>query len=104
VLIGVEGEVKGTAKLVDMGPGKMGWIQAWGDNNHAVSWRAEVARAGAYEISAIVQSSGQDCSIEIALYERMLHADCSGEGWIRVQAGTMHLAACAHTIGKIVRK
>ena len=27
VLIGAEGEVKG-AKLLDMGPGKMGWIQA----------------------------------------------------------------------------
>jgi hypothetical protein len=59
VLIGAEAEVKGTAKLIDMGPGKMGWIQAWGDKSDSVSWRADVARTGDYEISAIVQGSGQ---------------------------------------------
>lgn len=98
VLIGAEGEVKGTAKLIDMGPGKMGWIQAWGDKSDSVSWRPDVARAGDYEISAIVQSGGQNCSIEIAVDERMLHADCTGEGWSRVQAGTIHLTAGAHSI------
>ena len=98
VLIGAEGEVKGTAKLIDMGPGKMGWIQAWGDKSDSVSWRANAARAGDYEISAILQTGGQNCSIEIAVDERTLHADCSGDGWIRAQAGTIHLTAGAHTI------
>ncbi|HEX3572042.1 MAG TPA: alpha-L-fucosidase [Acidobacteriaceae bacterium] len=98
VLIGGEGLVKGAAKLINMGPGKAGWIQAWHDNSDSVSWRADAARAADYEISAIVQSSGQNCSIEIVVDERTLHADCSGEGWIRVLAGTIHLTAGAHTI------
>ena len=98
VLIGAEAEVKGAARLIDMGPGKMGWIQSWGDKNDSASWRADVARTGDYEISAIVQSSDQNCSIEIAVDERVLHADCGGGGWSRVQAGTIQLTAGAHSI------
>ncbi len=98
VLIGAEAEVKGTTRLIDMGPGKMGWIQSWGDKSDSVFWRASVARTGDYEISVIVQSSGQNCSIEIEVDERMLHADCGGEGWSRVQVGTIHLTAGAHSI------
>jgi hypothetical protein len=98
VLIGAEAEVKGTTKLLDMGPGKMGWIQAWGDKTDSVTWRADVAQAGDYEISAIVQSSGQNCAIDVAVDKRILHAECGDEGWSRVQAGTIHLATGAHTI------
>ena len=29
VLIGAEGTLVGRIKLIDMGPGKMGWIQSW---------------------------------------------------------------------------
>jgi Alpha-L-fucosidase len=98
VLIAAEAEIKGTAKLIDMGPGKMGWIQSWDDKSDSVSWRTNVARAGDYEISAIVQSSGENCSIEIAVDERLLHAGCGGQGWGRMQAGTITLTAGAHSI------
>jgi Alpha-L-fucosidase len=98
VLIGAEAVVRGTASLIDLGPGKMGWIQAWGNKSDSVSWRTDVARTGDYEISAIVQSSGQNCSIGIAIEERILHADCGDEGWSRVRFGTMHLTAGTHSI------
>jgi hypothetical protein len=29
VLIGAEGHIAGTATLIDMGQGKMGWVKSW---------------------------------------------------------------------------
>lgn len=98
VLIGAEGDVAGTARLIDMGPGKMGWIQSWADKNDSVSWRVHVERTGDYEIAAIVQSGGQSCSIDITVDDHAQHADCGDEGWNRVQAGTLHLTAGEHSI------
>jgi hypothetical protein len=98
VLIGAEGDVAGTAKLLDMGPGKMGWVQSWGGNGDSITWQVKVGRSGNYEVSSILESSGQNCSIAILVDMRPLHADCGGEGWNRVEAGKVWLAAGPHTI------
>lgn len=98
VLIGAEGNVAGTAKLLDMGPGKMGWVQSWGDKNDSITWKVKVERSGKYEISSILESSGENCSITILVDMQALQANCGGEGWNRVEAGTVQLAAGSHSI------
>ncbi len=98
VLIGAEGQIAGTAKLIDMGPGKMGWVHSWTDAGDPITWQVRVERAGDYGISSILESSGRDCSLAIAVDTRTLHADCGSEGWNRVRAGSVHLGAGLHTI------
>jgi len=98
VLIGAEGQVKGTAKLIDMGPGKMGWVQSWGDESDSLTWRTTVEQTGDYDLSAIVESSGENCSLAIAVNGRTLGVDCGSEGWNRVNVGAVHLDAGPQTI------
>jgi alpha-L-fucosidase len=98
VLIGAEGNVTGTAKLIDMGPGKMGWVQSWGNKNDSITWQVKVGHAGYYEISSILEGSDRNCSIAITVDTRTLHVDCGSEGWKRVRAGTIDLGAGSHTI------
>jgi alpha-L-fucosidase len=98
VLIGVEGSIAGTAKLIDMGPGKMGWVQSWGDKSDSINWQVRVERAGEYAISSILESGGPHCSVAVTIDTHTLHNDCGSEGWNRVQAGTVHLNAGSHTI------
>jgi hypothetical protein len=98
VLIGAEGDVAGTARLLDMGPGKMGWVQSWGGKGDSITWKVKVGRSGNYEISSILESSGENCSIAILVDMHVRHADCGGESWNRVEAGTVWLAAGPHTI------
>ena len=97
VLIGAEGTLTGKIKLIDMGPGKMGWIQSW-NNGGSVAWETTVERAGNYQIASILESSGSDCDLRLMLDERTLHADCGDEGWKRIELGTFHLAAGQHTL------
>lgn len=98
VLIAREGEVAGTAKLVDMGAGKMGWVQSWGDKNDSIIWHVRVAHSGNYQVSSILESSGSNCSIAVTVDTKTLHADCGSEGWARVDPGAIQLSAGSHTI------
>ena len=98
VLIAGEGDIAGTAKLIDMGPGKMGWVQSWGNKSDSITWHVRVERTGNYEISSILDSSGGSCSIAITLDTRILHVDCGDAGWTRTRAGVVQLAAGSHTI------
>lgn len=93
VLIGAEGKTSGTVRLIDMGPGKMGWIDSWGDKSAAITWMPTVERTGDYDVSAILESSGENCSVIIAIKARALKVPCGGKGWNRVQAGTVHFNA-----------
>jgi hypothetical protein len=97
VLIGVEGTLKGKIKLIDMGAGKMGWIQSW-DNGSSVAWKTTVERAGNYQIASILESGGSSCEIRLVLDDRTLHALCGDKGWKRLELGTIHLAAGPHTL------
>lgn len=98
VLIGAEGQISGTAKLIDMGPGKMGWVQSWEDKSSSITWHSSVEQAGDYEVSAVLESSGENCSVVILLNGRTLHLGCGGEGWNRVLVGTVRLNATPLTI------
>ena len=98
VLIGAEGQVNGTAKLIDMGPGKMGWVQSWGDGSDSLTWRTTVEQTGDYDLSAILESTGENCSLAIAVNGRTLRVDCGSEGWNRVNVGAVHLDAGQQTI------
>lgn len=98
VLIAGEGEIAGTAKLIDMGPGKMGWVQSWGDENDSITWHVRVERAGKYQISSILESSGDGCSIAVTVDTQPLHANCGSKGWTRAQAGAVQIAAGSHTV------
>jgi alpha-L-fucosidase len=98
VLIAAEGQIAGMAKLIDMGPGKMGWVQSWGDKSDSITWRVRVERTGNYEVSSILESSGGNCSIAVVVDAQTLHADCGSEGWTRVRVGIAPLAAGSHTI------
>jgi hypothetical protein len=100
VLIAGEGEILGTAKLIDMGPGKMGWVQSWSKQSDAITWHIMVERAGDYEISSILESSGERCSIDLLIDMQRQHAACGGEGWNRVRLpGVVHLSAGLHSVG-----
>jgi len=98
VLIGAEGNIAGTATLADMGPGKMGWVESWGDKADSITWQVNVERSGEYKISSILESSGHNCSIAIYVDTRALHQGCSEEGWRRVEAGAVRLTAGPHSI------
>lgn len=98
VLIGSEAIISGKARLINMGPGKMGWVQSWSDKNDSVTWDLEVAHSGNYEISSLLESSGENCSIDLAVDSRNLHAGCGAQGWNRVHFGTVQLTGGAHTI------
>ena len=98
VLIGAEAHIAGTATLIDMGPGKMGWVQSWGNKNDSITWQVNVERTADYAVSSILESGGRNCSIVLTVDRRTQHVDCGSEGWNRVQASTVHLAAGSHTI------
>jgi hypothetical protein len=97
VLIGAEGTLTERIKLVDMGPGKMGWIQSW-ENGGSVTWNTTVERAGEYQIASIIESSGSGCDLRLVLDDRTLHADCGDKGWKREQLGVVHLSSGPHTL------
>ncbi len=97
ILVGAEGTLTGKIKLIDMGPGKMGWIQSW-NNGGSIAWKTTVERAGDYQITAILESGGNDCGLSLMLDERTLHADCGDKGWKRIEFGTVHLAAGQHVL------
>lgn len=97
VLIGAEGRLNGKIKLIDMGPGKMGWIQSW-DNGSSVEWKTTVEHAGDYQVASILESSGRGCDLHLVVDERSLHADCGEKGWKRVQFGVVRLPSGPHTL------
>jgi hypothetical protein len=96
VLIGAEGTLVGAIKLVDMGPGKMGWIQSW-DKGGSISWKTTVERDGNYQIASILESSGSGCELRLLVDEHALNADCGDKGWKRLKLGSLHLTAGQHS-------
>jgi hypothetical protein len=98
VLMGADGMLTGKITQMDLGAGKVGWIKSWSGSGDSVAWTATVERAADYEISAILESSGDGCAIRIMLDERSLNTDCGKQGWNRVQVETVRLRAGTHTI------
>jgi hypothetical protein len=98
ILMGIEASPHGAIKPIDMGPGKVGWIESWTTNNDSLTWTVNVLKGGQYRISAIVESSGNGCAMEVKVDSQIRNAPCGKERWNRVTPGSVQLAAGPQTI------
>lgn len=98
VFVGTDASLTGAIRQIDMGPGKIGWIQGWKATGDSITWKTAVERAGDYKIAAILESSGEGCSVRVTIDGHAMSAGCADAGWNRVTAGVMHLPAGGHTI------
>lgn len=98
VLMGVDAIRQGAIKPIDMGPGKAGWIESWSASGDSLEWTAHVQKAGEYRISAIIESSGQHCAVEVSVDSTKLDVPCGESGWNRILLGSIHLKAGSETV------
>ena len=98
VLMGIDASPDGAIKPIDMGPGKAGWIQSWTSKNESLTWSANILKAGEYKISAIVESSGDGCQLDVTIARQTLSAPCGKKRWNRVTLGAVQLSAGSQTI------
>ena len=42
-------------------------IQSWTSKNESLTWSANILKAGEYKISAIVESSGDGCQLDVTI-------------------------------------
>jgi hypothetical protein len=98
VLMGVDAIGHGAIKPIDMGPGKAGWVESWSASGDSLEWTAHVQKAGEYRISAIVESSGKNCEVEVSAGSMKLDAPCGEKGWNRILLGSIHLKAGSETV------
>ncbi|HMH11965.1 MAG TPA: alpha-L-fucosidase [Edaphobacter sp.] len=98
ILMGVDAVRQGGVKPIDMGPGKIGWIESWSSNNDSLTWTALIAKEGKYTISAILESTGVDCAVEVSVDSKRLNASCGKRRWNKVTLGTVQLAAGSRRI------
>jgi Alpha-L-fucosidase len=98
VLMGVDAIRQGAIKPIDMGPGKAGWVESWSTTGDSLGWTAHVQRAGEYSISAIVESSGKDCAVEVLVDSTKLDVPCGESGWNRIVFGSIHLKVGTETV------
>ncbi len=66
VLMAADAVHKGSVKTVDMGPGKVGWVDSW-DPSGSLSWTGKTTVPGSYTLFAILQGSGSGCLVEVAI-------------------------------------
>ena len=83
---------KGSVKTVDMGPGKVGWVESW-DPSGSLSWTGKTTVPGSYTLFAILQGSGSGCLMEVAVNSSRLTASCLKTDWERTKLGTVELSA-----------
>lgn len=92
ILMGVDADRRGGIKPIDMGPGKTGWIESWSRDNDLLTWTADIAKEGQYTVSAILESTGADCAVEVSIDSMKLDAPCGKKKWNKVTLGTIQLA------------
>lgn len=98
VLMGVAATLHGSVRAIDMQAGKVGWVESWTNSDDSLTWSAHVEHAGDYEVSSILESSGDRCAIRIAIDQKTLNAPCGKQQWNRIAAGTVHLQSGRHAI------
>src|SRR4029077_2994538 len=91
ILMGVDADRRGDIKPIDMGPGKTGWIESWSRDNESLTWAANIAREGKYTVSAILESTGADCVVEVSVDFVRLDAPCGKKRWNKVTLGAIQL-------------
>jgi hypothetical protein len=92
VLMAADTVHKGSVKAIDMGPGKVGWVESWGPSG-SLSWTGKTTVPGSYTLFAILQGSGTGRLVEVAINSRRLTASCLKTDWERVKLGTVELSA-----------
>jgi hypothetical protein len=97
VLMGAEASLHGALKIADVGPGKTGWIESW-TGPESLVWKGQIERSGNFEIAAVIESSGEGCSIRVTVDQRRVQAGCGAEGWNRIQLGDLQLEAGSQTV------
>ena len=98
ILMGVDADLRGGIKPIDMGPGKTGWIEAWSSDGESLTWRVNITRKGKYTVSAILESTGAACAVEVSVDSERLDVPCGDRRWNKVNLGTVQLAAGSRTI------
>jgi hypothetical protein len=98
ILMGTDAVRRGGIKPIDLGPGKTGWIESWSSNNESLTWTAHITKAGKYKVSNILESSGEDCAVQVLVDSKRLEAPCGKRKWNRVTLGAVQLATGSRTI------
>ena len=93
VLMGANASIRGGIKQIDMGPGKVGWIEAWKTHDDVLTWTIKVATTAQYEISAILQGSGSGCTVELQASAQRVSAPCEQRKWERIDLGLVNIPA-----------
>jgi Alpha-L-fucosidase len=98
LLMGVNAARRGDVKPHDLGAGKTGWIESWSSDNDSLTWTIHVAKKEKFIVSAILESTGEDCAIDVAVDSTRLDAPCGEKRWNRVTLGSAQLGAGVRTI------
>ncbi len=98
ILMGVDAIRRGGIKPIDMGPGKTGWIESWSSDDDRLMWTVHIAKEGQFILSAILESTGRDCAIEVSVDAKRLVAPCGRRRWNRVPLGAIELGEGPRTI------
>ena len=83
ILMGTDAVRRGAIKPIDLGPGKTGWIESWSSNNESLTWTAYIKKAGEYKVSAILESTGTDCAVEVSVDSKRLMRSAAKEDGTR---------------------
>lgn len=97
VLMGADASMHGNVKKIDMGPGKIGWVQSWSSPDDFLSWTTNVAKAGDYQIRMIAQGADNECVGEVQVAGQSLKTSCEGK-WDRFSFGVIRVPAGVQTI------
>jgi len=76
VLMAADGVHKGSVKTIDMGPGKVGWVDSW-DPSGSLSWTGKTTVPGSYTLFAILQGSSSGCLVEVAALSQLNEDDAA---------------------------
>jgi len=83
---------QGGIKQVDIGPGKVGWIEAWRNGEDSLFWDVSVAEPSEYEVSIIARGGRSGSSVQVEVAGQNLLSHC-GLQWERLTLGKVRLPA-----------
>ena len=92
ILTAADATRQGGIKQVDIGPGKVGWIESWRNAEDSLSWDVSVVEPGEYEVSIIAQGGRSGSSVQVEVAGQKLSVDC-GSQWDRLSLGKVRLLA-----------
>src|SRR3984893_13676141 len=100
VLMAADAVHKGSVKTIDMGPGKVGWVESW-DSSGSLSWTGKIPAPGSYALFAILQGSGRGCLVEVTIGSKPLTASCLKTDWERELSPACWLTFCGFPMSRL---